>query len=119
LTPQPEHGATYARKIDKAETRIDWRRPAQQVHDHIRALSPAPGAWCEATLAGRPERLKVLRSLEVAGSGAPGMLLDGELTVACGEGAVRLTEVQRAGGRPVTAAEFLRGAQLAKGDRLS
>jgi methionyl-tRNA formyltransferase len=119
LTPQSPEGATYARKIDKAETRIDWRRPARQVHDHVRALSPAPGAWCEARLAGGPERLKVLRSAEVAGSGEPGALLDGELTVACGEGAVRLAEVQRAGGRPVTAAEFLRGTRLEKGMVLS
>jgi methionyl-tRNA formyltransferase len=115
LTPQPSEGVTYASKIDKAETRIDWRRPARDVHDHIRALSPSPGAWCEVPVAGRPERLKVLRSAEVEGSGQPGMLVDDELTVACREKAVRLIEVQRAGGRPTTSAEFLRGIKLQKG----
>jgi methionyl-tRNA formyltransferase len=121
LTPQPAEGVTYARKIDKAETRIDWARPARQVHDHIRALSPAPGAWCEAEIAGKPERLKVLRSGAVDGqAGAvPGTLLDADLTVACGEGAVRLAEVQRAGGKPTSVADFQRGARLAAGARLS
>jgi methionyl-tRNA formyltransferase len=89
--PQPAEGATYAKKIDKAETRIDWRRPACEVHDHIRALSPSPGAWCEATISGKAERLKVLRSIEVEGSGEPGALLDNELTVACGVGRRRRT----------------------------
>ena len=115
LTPQPAEGVTYASKIDKAETRIDWRRPARQVHDHIRALSPAPGAWCEVPVAGATERLKVLRSEVVEGSGIAGTLLDADLTVACKEGAVRLLDVQRAGGRPTRAAEFLRGMKLEKG----
>ena len=91
----------------------DSRR--RQVHDHIRALSPFPGAWCEMAIAGKTERLKVLRSVVVDGAGAPGTLLDEELTVACGDGAVRLVEVQRAGGKPLTAPEFLRGAKLARG----
>lgn len=119
FTPQPHDGVTYARKIDKAETRIDWQRPAEQVHDHIRALSPLPGAWCEIAVAGRTERLKVLRSVIAEGSGAAGTLLDDALTVACCEGAVRLTEVQRAGGRPASAAEFLRGTRLEEGKRLT
>jgi methionyl-tRNA formyltransferase len=116
--PQPLEGATYARKIDKAETRIDWKLEAQAVHNHIRALSPFPGAWCEIELAGKPERLKVLRSVAVDSAGEPGVLLDDELTVACGSGAVRLMEVQRAGGKPLTAQDFLRGVKLAKGARL-
>lgn len=119
LTPQPADGATYARKIDKAETRVDWSRSAALVDGHIRGLSPFPGAWCEVTVGGRVERLKLLRSEGAEGSGAPGVILDDRLTVACGEGAVRLLEVQRAGGRPLAATEFLRGAKLVPGDRLA
>jgi methionyl-tRNA formyltransferase len=119
LVPQAADGITYARKIDKAETRIDWRRPAAAVHDHIRGLSPSPGAWCEIGIAGGTERLKVLRSAPVDGTGTAGTLLEDELTIACGEGAIRLLEVQRAGGKPVTAAEFQRGAKLVKGRALS
>lgn len=119
LTPQTSDGVTYARKIDKAETRVDWSRPAARVDGHIRGLSPFPGAWCEATIAGKPERLKLLRSTLAEGDGAPGTILDDRLTVACGEGAVRLLEVQRAGGKPLAASEFLRGAKLVPGDRLT
>jgi len=118
LVPQSSEGATYARKIDKSETRVDWRLPAETVHNHIRALSPFPGAWCEVALAGKKERLKILRSVVVAGVGEPGALLDDELTVACATGAVRLLEVQRAGGKPLTSRDFLRGVKLAKGARL-
>ena len=115
-TPQPVKGATYARKIEKAETRIDWTRPAGRVHDHIRGLSPFPGAWFE--LPGPiPMRVKVLRSTLEQGSGAPGVVLDG-LTVACGEGAVRLVEVQRAGRGAMSAEDFLRGTPLRPGMRL-
>jgi methionyl-tRNA formyltransferase len=119
LVPQAEAGVTYARKIDKAETRIDWSRPAAGVCATIRGLSPHPGAWCEAEIAGRRERLKVLRCAVVEGAGAPGTVLDDALAVACGAGAVRLLEVQRAGGRPAAAAEFLRGTRIAAGERLS
>ena len=115
LAPQSAEGVTYARKIDKAETRIDWRKSARLVHDHIRALSPFPGAWCEVPIAGKLERLKVLRSAVVDGAGRPGILLDDEFTVACGDGAVRLVEVQRAGGKPLPAHDFLRGIRLARG----
>ncbi|WP_415394072.1 methionyl-tRNA formyltransferase [Paracoccus sp. SJTW-4] len=105
--PQPAEGVTYAAKIDKAEARVDWTRPAAEVDRLIRGLSPFPGAWCLA--AG--ERLKLLRSRVVAGSGAPGEVLGG-FTVACGEGAVDITEVQREGRRAVPAAEALRGMAL-------
>jgi len=118
LTPQPEEGVVYAAKIDKAETRIDWTRPAVEIHNHIRGLSPFPGAWCEAAVGGKAERLKILRSVLVAGTGAPGTVLDDRMTVACSDGTVRLTEVQRAGGRPVPAAEFLRGAKMEPGTML-
>jgi methionyl-tRNA formyltransferase len=119
LTPQPQHGATYAGKIDKSETRIDWTRPASQVHDHIRGLSSFPGAWFEVTGKDKPLRVKVLRSSLAQGAGAPGTLLDQQFTVACGDGAVRLLELQRAGGQPMKADEFLRGATLSRGTRLS
>jgi methionyl-tRNA formyltransferase len=119
LTPQPDEGVIYARKIDKAEARIDWRLPAMEVHNRIRGLSPFPGAWCEMTVGGKPERLKILRSAPSAGAGSPGEVIDDRLTVACAEGAVRLTELQRAGGRPVTAEEFLRGLKMEKGTELS
>jgi len=121
FTEQSKEGVTYARKIDKGETRIDWTRPASEVHNAIRGLSPFPGAWCEVPVGGRPERLKLLRSTLADGTqaGVPGAVLDDRLTVACGSGAVRLVEVQKAGGKPVAAQEFLRGTRLEKGTRLS
>jgi methionyl-tRNA formyltransferase len=113
--PQAEGGVTYAEKIDPAETRIDWSRPAREVHNLIRGLSPYPGAWFEFDLNGKPERIKALRSTLANGSGAPGLALDNKLTIACGEGAVRLVEVQRAAKRPMSADDFLRGATIAHG----
>ncbi|MDB5570564.1 MAG: methionyl-tRNA formyltransferase [Hyphomicrobiales bacterium] len=110
FVPQAQEGVLYAHKIDKAECRIDWSRPARQVHDHIRGLSPFPGAWFEADFGRGPERVKALRSTLGQGSGAPGQVLGDDLAVACGEGAVRLLEVQRAGKTPVSAGDFLRGA---------
>ena len=119
LTPQPEEGVIYAKKINKAETRIDWGRAGTQIHNHIRGMSPFPGAWCEATVGGKAERLKILRSMSAKGAGEPGEVVDDRLTVACADGAVRLTELQRAGGRPVTAEEFLRGTKIEKGTKFS
>ena len=115
LTPQPQAGVTYAEKISKNETRIDWSRPWKQVHDHIRGLSPVPGAWFE--LGG--DRVKVLRSTKGEGSGAPGMTLDAKLTIACAQGAVRLVQLQRAGKQPLSADEFLRGTPLKAGTKVS
>jgi methionyl-tRNA formyltransferase len=115
FTKQRVDGVTYARKIDKSETRVDWTRPATEVHNTIRGLSPFPGAWSELVLGGRPERLKLLRSTLSDGAGEPGGFLDDRLTVACGSGAIRLIEVQRAGGRPAFASEFLRGTRIEKG----
>ncbi len=111
FTPQPETGVTYASKIDKNETRIDWRKRWQQVHDHCRGLSPFPGAWFELASAGR---VKVLRTTQGAGNGKPGEVLDERLTIACGEGAVRLIELQRAGRQPMRTEEFLRGTPIAR-----
>ncbi len=118
FTPQPEDGVAYARKITNEEALIDFSWPAQKVHDHVRGLSPFPGAFLLADLGKGEERLKVLRTACVAGAGAPGTLLDDELTVACGEGAVRLLQVQRAGKAAVSAADFLNGVRLEKGARL-
>jgi methionyl-tRNA formyltransferase len=110
VTPQSAAGVTYANKIDKNETRIDWTQPWQEVHDHCRGLSPFPGAWCELTGAGR---VKILRTAKGDGSGPPGRVLDDKLTIACGSGAVRLLELQREGRKPMAADEFLRGTPVA------
>ncbi|TAY77535.1 methionyl-tRNA formyltransferase [Rhizobium ruizarguesonis] len=119
LTPQPEDGVLYAAKIDKAETRIDFSRDAKDVHNHIRGLAPFPGAWFELEIGGKPERVKVLASERAEGQGAAGQLLTDDLVVACGSGAVRPTRLQKAGGKPLMAADFLRGTPLAAGMRLS
>jgi methionyl-tRNA formyltransferase len=113
--PQPEEGALYAAKIDKAETRIDFSRSAAQVHDHIRGLSPFPGAWFELEVNGKPERVKVLASTLAEGEGLAGSVIDQSLTIACAGGAVRLTRLQKAGGKPLDAADFLRGTPVSPG----
>jgi methionyl-tRNA formyltransferase len=115
LTPQPATGATYANKIDKSETRIDWSQSWGKVHDHCRGLSPFPGAWFEYPNTGR---IKVLRTTKGSGGGAPGRVLDDDLTIACGEGAVRLLELQRSGRQPMRADEFLRGTPIPRASTL-
>jgi methionyl-tRNA formyltransferase len=115
LTPQPEAGVTYAEKISKSETRIDWTRQAPEVHNHCRGLSPFPGAWFE--LDG--VRVKALRTTMAKGSGAPGTALDDKLTIACGGGAVRLVQIQRAGKQPMSTDEFLRGTPVKPGTLLA
>lgn len=118
FTPQAEDGTTYAAKIANAEARLNWARPAQQVHDQVRGLSPFPGAYAEIDLGKGPERLKILRSERAGGAAEPGTLLDDEGTIACLTGAVKLLQVQRSGKGPMSGAEFLRGARLAAGDQL-
>jgi methionyl-tRNA formyltransferase len=113
--PQAETGVTYAHKISKEECRIDWARPAREVHNHIRGLSPSPGSFFEANFGRGGERIKVLRSSLTDGSGPPGTILDDQLTMACGDGAVRLLTLQRAGKAPMDGASFLRGARLPTG----
>lgn len=117
--PQHDDGVSYAAKIGPSETRIDWSKPAHAVHNMIGGLSPYPGAWFEIAVNGKRERIKALRSAlepDTGVRGVPGTLLDGEgLTVACGEGELRLTEVQRAGKRPMRVEEFLRGVSLRAG----
>jgi methionyl-tRNA formyltransferase len=119
LTKQSDQGVTYAAKIEKAEARIDWNRPAREVLRHIHGLSPFPGAWCEMEIEGAPARVKILRCALAEGSGAPGEVLDDQLTVACKEGAIRILELQRAGKAPMQAQEFLRGTPLKPPMRLN
>jgi methionyl-tRNA formyltransferase len=118
FTKQSE-GVTYAAKIEKAEARIDWNRPAHAVLRHIHGLSPFPGAWCEISIEGEPARVKILRCAMADGSGVSGDVLDDHLTVACREGALRILELQRAGKAPMKAGDFLRGTPLNAGVRVS
>ncbi|MCP1829550.1 MULTISPECIES: methionyl-tRNA formyltransferase [Bradyrhizobium] len=118
LTKQSEDGVTYAAKIEKAEARIDWTQPAHMVLRHIHGLSPFPGAWCELAGEGEPVRLKILRCELAKGSGAPGDVLDDNFAIACGDGAIRILELQRAGKAPMKAADFLRGTPLKPPARL-
>jgi methionyl-tRNA formyltransferase len=116
VTPQPqaEDGVTYAKKLSKHEARIDWNRSAHEIDCHIRGLSPFPGAWTQAN----GERLKLLYAEPVSGSGRPGVTLDDALTVACGDGAVKLLKVQRAGGKAMDADALLKGFAVPRGTRL-
>jgi methionyl-tRNA formyltransferase len=117
--PQPSDGATYASKIDKGETRIDFTRPAHEVVNHIRGLSPYPGAWFEAEFGGKRERIRILSARETGSAAEPGTLIDDRATIACGEGAIRLEKLQRAGKQPMAPADFLRGTRLAVGTRIA
>jgi methionyl-tRNA formyltransferase len=112
--PQPEEGVIYAHKIDKAEARIDWSRPATAIAAQIRGLNPAPGAFTH--LAG--ERLKIWAATPVGGNGAPGTTLDDSLTVACGRGALRLERVQREGRPAVDRSALLAGLPVPAGTQL-
>ncbi|MBC7951306.1 MAG: methionyl-tRNA formyltransferase [Rhodospirillaceae bacterium] len=111
---QPEDGVTYAAKLAKDEGRLDWTRPAAELDYQIRGLTPWPGVWCDLN----GERLKVLDAELASGAGQPGLTLDDALTVACGQGALKLTRVQRAGKGPMAAGELLRGFAIPKGTRL-
>ena len=117
LTRQSEDGVTYAAKIDKAEARIDWNKSARAVLRHIHGLSPFPGAWCEVEIESAPVRIKILRCEPASSSGAPGEVLDDRLAIACGEGAIRILDLQRAGKAPMKTEEFLRGTPLKAGAR--
>jgi methionyl-tRNA formyltransferase len=113
--PQPEDGVTYAQKIDKAESRIDWANSAAEIDRQIRAFAPWPGAWFEH----EKTRIKILAATPISSSGKPGALLDDALTVACGEGAISISRLQRAGKGPMTAGEFLKGYDLPAGTVLA
>jgi methionyl-tRNA formyltransferase len=119
LAKQNEQGVTYAAKIDKAEARIDWNRPAHAVLRHVHGLSPFPGAWCELATDGEPARIKILRCEPAKGSGTPGDVLDDRLAIACSDGAIRILELQRAGKAPMKSADFLRGTPLKPPARLA
>ena len=119
FTPQNDSKAVYAAKIEKSEARLDWSRSAKALHDHVRGLAPFPGAFFEADFGQGPERVKVLATRVEAGKGERGEALDEEGLIACGEGALRLLRVQRAGKGPMDFAEFARGRRIARGTRLS
>lgn len=119
LTKQSEDGVTYAAKIEKAEARIDWSKPARAVMRHIHGLSPFPGAWAELSDDGEAVRIKVLRCELAQGSGAAGAVLDDNLAIACGDGAIRILELQREGKARMKAADFLRGTPLKAGARFA
>lgn len=108
-------GACYAPKIRKGEAEIDWTRDAEDDRNHIHGLSPTPGAFSNLSFGGRLERVKALRAKAVGASGAPGTILDGEMTVACGRGAIRILEAQRSGRRVMTGAELMRGEKVLVG----
>jgi methionyl-tRNA formyltransferase len=116
-TPQPDEGVTYAAKIDKAETRLDWRQPADALERAVRGFEPHPGAWFElpALAQGKPERVRVLQAQVIDATGAPGTVLDEHLTVACDSGALRLVVLQRAGKSAMPADAFLRGRAVPRG----
>ena len=118
LTPQSDQGVTYAAKIDKTEARIDFSKPARAVMKHCHGLSPFPGAWCEMPIDGEAVRVKILRCELAEGAAAPGTVLDDRLTIACGGGAIRVTQLQRAGRAPMNPQDFLRGTSLPPGLRL-
>lgn len=118
--PQPDEGVTYARKIEKAESAIDFTKPAGTVHNHIRGLSPFPGAWFEIAHEGKTERIKVLRSEMIAAEGdfgPAGTVIDERMGIACGSGAIRCVELQRAGRKPMRLGDFIRGMAIGKGSR--
>jgi methionyl-tRNA formyltransferase len=119
LRKQDEDGVTYAAKIDKAEARIDWSKPARAVLRHIHGLSPFPGAWSELDGASENTRVKILRCELAKGSGAPGEVLDDQFTIACGEGAIRILELQREGKARMQAGDFLRGVPLGAGAKFT
>jgi methionyl-tRNA formyltransferase len=114
-TAQAEYGVTYAKKIAKEEARIDWSKPACELDCLVRGLSPTPGAWCEF----KGERLKILNGTPETGSGAPGTILDDALLIACGDGALRLTRVQRPGKAAMDASGLLRGFAMPRGAKLA
>lgn len=115
---QSTEGVTYARKISNDECKIDWSASAQTIHDHIRGLAPFPGAYTMIDLGKGPERVKILRATRTEGVGAPGQILDDALTIACGNGALRLLDLQRAGAKALPVDLFLRGVSLPAGQRI-
>ncbi len=118
-TQQSKEGATYAKKIDKSETRIDWSNPATEVHNLIRGLSPFPGAWCEIPVGGKLQRVKILASRISSGKGNPGEVLDEQLTIACGSGSIAPVRLQKAGSRAMDLASFTAGNTIQPGTKIA
>ncbi|WP_455479464.1 methionyl-tRNA formyltransferase [Bartonella sp. B23] len=113
LTPQSEKNVTYASKIKKEETRIDWTKPAEFIHRHIRALSPSPGCWCNMNISGREERVKILASHLTTGPSLEiGRIESDSLIIHCGQGRLEITSLQRSGGKILDGVTFLRGARI-------
>lgn len=119
LTEQLEEGVTYAAKIEKSESKIDWQKSNIDVHNHIRGLSPFPGAWCEMMIGGKAQRVKILKSQKLEQSGEAGKVLDDQLAIACASGSIRPIRLQRAGKGAQDLDEFLRGNRVAKGESVS
>jgi methionyl-tRNA formyltransferase len=119
LKPQPEDGVLYAKKIDKAEARIDWSKSASDVHNLIRGLSPFPGTWCEMAIGGKLQRVKILQSRVIDGNGENGEVLGDQLTIACGPGAIQPVRLQKAGSKAMDRASFLVGNTIAPGSRIT
>jgi methionyl-tRNA formyltransferase len=119
FSPQSDEGVTYAAKISNEEARLDWSRPAVDLHNQVRGLSPFPGAFIMLDMGKGPERVKLLSTQQGVGTGTPGMILDNEGLIACGEGAIRLIQVQRAGKSTMPAADFLRGIRHLPGMTLT
>ena len=117
--PQDGAGVAYARKIEKGEAPIDWQADAVRIRNHIHGLSPSPGAYGEIEFGGRTERIKILRAAVVDGSGPPGAVLDAQMTIACGAGAIRVLEAQRAGKSAMSGADLMRGGAIAPGARFN
>jgi methionyl-tRNA formyltransferase len=112
---QVANGVTYAKKIAKDEARIDWSKSAAEIDCLIRGMAPSPGAYAEV----KGERMKILFAEPVPGSGSPGTVITDDLTIACGDGALRLLKVQRAGGKAMAASDLLKGFALAPGTQFS
>jgi len=117
--PQSAEGALYARKIEKNEAAIDWTIDANGIRNHVHGLSPAPGAYGEIEVHGRNERIKILRAASLDRSGPPGLVLDADMTIACGLGAIRVLEAQRAGKSAMSGVELMRGGAIAPGARFN
>ncbi|MEG8099378.1 methionyl-tRNA formyltransferase [Candidatus Liberibacter brunswickensis] len=116
LSPQVKDGVTYAKKISKDETRVNFFQPAENVHNHIRALSPFPGSWIEMVIGNKRERIKLLESqLLLDGKGMPGEVINSNFTIACSQGAVRIMRLQRAGGQALNIKDFLLGYPVKEG----
>ncbi len=119
LQPQSQDGIVYAKKIDKAEARIDWSKPANDVRNLIHGLSPFPGAWCEMEIGGKLSRVKILACRAIEGKGAPGTIVDDQLTIACGKGAIAPVRLQKAGSKAMPLAPFIAGTSLVVGQKIS